>query len=175
VIAALVHGPIIRLVPVGLVLLALQTTLFTDVRPAGVVLQVVLAFAAAAGVAGGPERGMLAGFVMGIMFDLGTGTPLGSSAITMGLAGAIAGSIVFLNIEVQWWLAAIFVAVGAAVGEFLVPVVRSFIGQTDVVTGRLFTVVPIVALAAALLSPLMVPMGRWCLRTGRPEWKVPAE
>ena len=82
-IAALVHGPLIRLVPVGLVLLALQTTLFTDVRPAGVVLQVVLAFAAAAGVAGGPERGMLVGFVMGVMFDLGTGTPLGSSAITI--------------------------------------------------------------------------------------------
>jgi rod shape-determining protein MreD len=174
-IGAIAHSRVLRLVLVGLLLLAVQTTLLVDVQPAGVILQVVLAFAAAAGVAGGPERGMLAGFVLGLMYDLGTGTPIGSTAITMGLAGVAAGSIALVNVDERWWLAAIFVALGAALGELAVPVVRSFIGQTDVFTDRLFLIVPVVALFAALVSPLFVPVSRWCLRLGRPEWKVPPE
>lgn len=173
-IAAIVQGPLGRLVPVAFMLLAVQTTLFDEVRPAGVALQLMLGFAAAVGVAGGPERGMLAGFVCGLLFDLGTGAPLGSSAITMGLGGVIGGTVAFLNVEMRWWLAAIFVAVGAAAGELAVPVVRIVTGQENVFDGRLFLVVPVVAIAAAAFSPILVPLGRWCLRIGRSEWKVPA-
>lgn len=174
-IAAIVQGPIGRLVPVGVVLLAIQTAVFTEIRPLGVVPQVLLAFAAAAGVAGGPERGMFAGFVVGLMFDLSTGAPLGSSAITMGLAGMVAGTITFLNVEPRWWLAALFVLLGAAVGEAAVPALRYLIGQERVLSDEIFVVVPVVAVAAALLSPLLVPLGRWSLRLGKVEWKVPAE
>jgi rod shape-determining protein MreD len=174
-IAAIVKGPLGRLVPVGVMLLALQTTLFVDVRPAGVVLQIMVAFAAAAGVAGGPERGMIAGFVLGLMLDLGTGSPLGSSSITMGLAGLVGGSVSYLNVDVHWWLAAVFVAFGSAAGELAVPLVRLFIGETEVFTTRLYTIVPVVAVAAAAISPLFVPMNRWCFRLGRAAWKIPAE
>ncbi len=174
-IAAFARSPIARLVPVGLVLLALQTTLFVDAQPFGVIVQVVLALVAAIGATAGPENGMIAGFVLGLMFDAGTGTPIGSTAITFGLAGLVAGSVAFTNIDVHWWLAAIFVALGAAAGELAVPVVRSFIGETGVFTSRLLVVVPVVAVSAAILSPLMVPLGRWCMRVGRPAWKVPVE
>ncbi|MEX2627910.1 MAG: hypothetical protein WD225_13560 [Ilumatobacteraceae bacterium] len=172
-IAALVQGPVGRLVPVAIVLLALQTTLFVDVQPFGVVLQVLTAFAAAAGVAGGPERGVLAGFLLGLVYDLGTGAPLASSSLTMGLAGLAAGSVSYLNIQVHWWLAAAFVAVGTAVGELAVPVVRYIIGQNDVFTTRLYVIVPVVSVAAGVLSPVFVPLSRWCLRVGKVEWKVP--
>jgi rod shape-determining protein MreD len=169
------RSSITRIVVVGMMLLALQKTIFADMRPAGVVLQVMLAFAAAAGAAGGSERGATAGFLLGLMFDLGTGGPLGSSSITMGLAGFVAGYVALINIERQWWLAAIFVAVGSAVGELCVPVVRSFIGDANVYSERLYTIVPLVALAAAVASPLLVPVSRWCLRLGTTEWKAPAE
>jgi rod shape-determining protein MreD len=174
-IVALLRSSITRIVVVGMMLLALQKTIFADMRPAGVVLQVMLAFAASAGAAGGSERGATAGFLLGLMFDLGTGGPLGSSSITMGLAGFVAGYVALINIERQWWLAAIFVAVGSAVGELCVPVVRSFIGDANVYSERLFTIVPLVALAAAVASPLLVPVSRWCLRLGTTEWKAPAE
>lgn len=174
-LVAFIQGPIGRLLPVAILLMAVQSTLFVDVRPFGVVVQLLLAFAAAAGAAGGPERGMIAGFVMGVVFDLSTGAPLGGSAITMGLAGMIAGTVAFLNIDVHWWLAAIFVALGAAVGEAAVPALRYFVGQEYAFTGQLAVVVPVVAVAAALMSPALVPMSRWCLRLGRVEWKVPAE
>ena len=48
----------------------LPATLFADLRPAGVSIQVMLALAAAAGAAGGPQKGALAGFVLGLMYDL---------------------------------------------------------------------------------------------------------
>lgn len=174
-IVALLRSSMVRIVVVGMMLLALQKTIFADMRPAGVALQVILAFAAAAGAAGGSERGATVGFVLGLMFDLGTGGPLGSSSITMGLAGYVAGYVALINIERQWWLAAIFVAVGSAVGELGVPIVRSFVGDANVYSNRLYTVVPLVAFAAAVVSPLLVPVSRWCLRLGTPEWKAPPE
>jgi rod shape-determining protein MreD len=174
-ILALLRSSVTRITAVGMMLLALQNTIFADMRPAGVALQVMLAFAAAAGAAGGSERGASAGFILGLMFDLGTGGPLGASSITMGLAGYVAGYVALINIERQWWLAAIFVAVGSAVGELGVPIVRSFIGDANVYSDRLYIIVPLVAFAAAVASPLLVPVSRWCLRLGTTEWKAPPE
>ena len=173
--AALLQGPLLRLFSVGLIVLALQRTIFADLRPAGVSLQVMLALAAAAGAAGGPQKGALAGFVLGVMYDLAVGTPLGSSSIAMGLGGYVAGYVTSITVDPQWWLAALFTGLGAAVGELTVPVVRTFIGEEHVFDPRLGIVVAVVAAGAMVLSPLLVPVGRWCLRIKRPEWKAPKE
>jgi rod shape-determining protein MreD len=173
--ASLVQGPLLRLFSVGLIVLALQRTIFTDLRPAGVTLQVMLALAAAAGAAGGPQKGALAGFVLGLMYDLSVGTPLGSSSIAMGLGGYVAGYVTSITIDPQWWLAALFTGLGAAVGEAMVPVIRAFIGEEQVLEPRLGIVIAVVAVGAMVLSPLLVPIGRWCMRIKRPEWKAPKE
>jgi len=168
--ASLVQGPLPRLVLVGVMLVALQQTLFVELRPAAVTIQVVLALAAAAGAAAGPQKGALAGFVLGMMYDLRAGTPLGSSSLSMGLAGFVAGYSWSITVDPQWWLAMIFTGIGAAVGETMVPVVRSFIGEENHFTPRLFTVIPIVTVAAMILSPLFVPLGRWCMRVTKTDW-----
>jgi rod shape-determining protein MreD len=173
--ASLVQGPLLRLFSVGLILLALQRTLFADLRPAGVSLQVMLALAAAAGAAGGPQKGALAGFVLGLMYDLAVGTPLGSSSLAMGLGGYVAGYVTSITIDPQWWLAALFVGLGAAVGELAVPIIRVFIGEEHPFVPRLGIVIAVVAAGAMVLSPLLVPVGRWCMRIKRPEWKAPRE
>lgn len=171
-IAALLTSSLTRVIPIGMMLLALQKTLFVELQPFGVIIQLVLAFAASAGAAGGPERGAITGFVLGIMFDLSVGSPLGSSAITMGIAGSVAGWVDLIRIDTTWWLAAIFVGLGAGVGEAGVPVVRRFIGEQDAFVPEMMTIVPVVAVAAAILSVALVPLGRWALKLGRPEWKV---
>ena len=173
--ASLVQGPLLRLFLVGVLLLALQSTIFADLRPGGISVQVVLALAAAAGAAGGPQKGALAGFVLGIMFDLQVGTPLGSSSIAMGLAGYIAGYVTAIAVRPPWWLAALFTAVGAAAGEAAVPVIRSFVGEDQPVGFSYVLAVAVVAAAAMVLSPLLVPVGRWCMRVKQPEWKAPRE
>ena len=123
--------------------------------------------------AGGSERGALFGFVMGIMFDLAEGTPLGSTAIAMTVAGAVAGLLALIAADPQWWLGALFVALGTAAGVMTVPLVRVFIGENQPFTNDLYVVVPVMATAGALLSPLMIPLARWCLRMKTPEWKQP--
>jgi rod shape-determining protein MreD len=175
VIGALLNSSLTRIIPIGMILLALQKTLFVELRPLGVIIQIVMAFAAAAGAAGGPERGATAGFTLGIMFDLSVGSPLGSSAIAMGIAGYVAGWVDLIRIDTTWWLAAIFVGIGAGLGEASVPVVRRFIGEEDAFVPQMVTIVPVVAVAAAAASLLLVPLGRWSLKLERPEWKLPAD
>jgi len=168
--ASLVQGPLPRLALVGVMLVALQQTLFVDLRPAAVTIQIVLALAAAAGAAAGPQKGALAGFVLGMMYDLRAGTPLGSSSLSMGFGGFVAGYSWSITVDPQWWLAMIFTGIGAAVGETMVPVVRSIIGEEGHFTPRLFTVVPVVTVAAMILSPVFVPLGRWCMRVKKVDW-----
>src|SRR5215211_4980613 len=101
---AVINSSLIRVIPIGMALLALQQTMFVEMKPFGVIVQLLMAFAASAGAAGGPERGALTGFVLGLMFDLAVGTPLGSSSITMGVGGYVAGYVPAITVEPQWWL-----------------------------------------------------------------------
>jgi rod shape-determining protein MreD len=174
-LAAFVQGPLVRLIPVGLLLLALQRTIFVDVRIAGVIVQIMIATVAAAGVAGGSERGALVGFVFGVMYDLAEGTPVGSTATAMAVAGIVAGLLALVAADPHWWLEAIFTGLGAAVGALTIPVVRVFIGEPEPFQDGLYVVVPVVALSSAVLSPLLVPLARWCLRLERPEWTQPLD
>lgn len=173
-LAAILTSPLTRIIPIGMILLALQKTLFIEITPFGVIVQIVMAFAAAAGAAGGPERGAITGFTLGIMFDLAVGSPLGSSAITMGIAGYVAGWVDVIRIDTTWWLAALFVGIGTGVGELSVPVVRRFVGEEDAFVPDLVVIIPVVAVAGAVMSLVLVPVGRWALKIPRPEWKLPA-
>jgi cell shape-determining protein MreD len=171
--ASFVQGPLVRVIPLGLVLLALQRTIFVEVQIGGVIIQIMMATAAAAGVAGGSERGAVVGFTLGLMFDLAEGTPLGSTATAMTVAGAVGGLLALIAADPHWWLEAIFTALGTAVGVAMIPLLRAFIGESEPFQRQLGVVVAVVAVAGAVLSPVLVPLGRWCLRMRRPEWKQP--
>jgi rod shape-determining protein MreD len=173
-LAAFIQGPLVRVIPVGILLLALQRTLMVELAIDGVVLQLLAAFAAAAGAVGGSERGALVGFTVGIMYDLVEGTPLGSTALAYSLAGIAAGLLALVVAEPHWWLAMIFTGLGTAVGELAVPAVRFFIGETDTFDERLRTIVPIVAVGGAIMGAVLVPLARWSLRMKSEEWKEPA-
>jgi rod shape-determining protein MreD len=169
---AFLAGALIRLFPVGLCVLALQRTVLTEMPVFGVVMQLVLALAAAAGAGAGPERGAVGGFTLGLMYDLATGSPLGLTAIVYALAGFVAGYVFTLTRTPQWWLASIFTTIGAAVGETALPAARTLIGQDGWFTSRLFTIVPVVSAFALVMSPLFVPLGRWCMCVKKPKWKA---
>lgn len=168
--ASFVQGPIPRLVLVGIMVMALQQTLFVDMRPAGVTLQVMLALAAATGAGTGPQKGALAGFALGLMYDLRAGTPLGTSSLTFGLGGWVAGYSLSITIDPQWWLAGLFTGLGAAVGESAVPLVRIFVGDEHGYSDRWYRVVTVVTAGAMLASPLLVPVGRWAVKVKRTDW-----
>jgi rod shape-determining protein MreD len=174
-IAALLNGWVVRVTLVAVVLLGIQTTIAAEMRPFGVVVQVMLAFAASCGAVSGPVQGAMAGFAVGLVYDLGVGTPLGSTALTMTVAGYAAGWGRQFRIEPRWWILSGLAAVGVALGESGVPLVRTLIGESDVVTSRMLVVVPIVTLTALAIAPVLLPVGRWALRVRVAELRLPGE
>ena len=60
----LLFGPALRILPLGLLALSLQRTLFAGHPINDVKVQFVLAVVVAAGVVGGPDRGAVVGFVL---------------------------------------------------------------------------------------------------------------
>lgn len=165
----IINRPFIRLLMVGLPVLALQTTFFAEVKVAGVVAQVLLLLAVAAGVAAGSEQGALAGFVLGFLFDLVLTSPLGLTALVYGLAGFLAGYINSLTVDHPRWLVAIVVGAASALATLAHPVLAHLVGVEGWVSVHLLRVTVVVALVNALLGPLAVPVMRWALRVPKGE------
>lgn len=167
-----VTGPLLRLVPVGLTALSIQRVVFAHLPVNGVKLQFVLALVVAAGVAGGSDRGAVAGFVLGLMYDAVGNTPLGLMALAYGLGGMTAGYVQSFTPDPQWWLASLFAGIGAAMGEFAIPVAEVITGQDGWLGGGVAWVVPIVAAFAAITCPALMPVGRWMMGVKRKKWKA---
>jgi rod shape-determining protein MreD len=167
----LLRRPIFRVIPVGLVLIAFQRTAFETAHPFGVVVQVALAFCAAGGIPGGAERGAWLGFVVGVMYDLGTAAPLGQHALAYGLAGFVAGLVNAVAVDPHWWLKLIFVALGGATGEFTVPVVNTFVNDNGWQAPHLAKILLVIAVSSAVFSYAFIPLSRWTLAIRKKTWK----
>lgn len=165
-------GP--RLLLVGLIALAIQRAVFANHPIHDVKLQFVLALVAAAGVGGGAERGAVAGFALGLMYDLAGNTPLGLTALAYGLGGIVAGYLHAFTPDPQWWLAAIFATMGSAVGEFCIPLANVITGDSGWITGDILLAVPLVAVTSGVVCPLLLPTARWMTGAKRKKWKAPS-
>jgi rod shape-determining protein MreD len=174
-VRSVLFGPLIRLVPVGLVALAIQRVIFAAHPVGDVKLQFVLALVVAAGAGGGADRGAVAGFVLGLMYDFSGNTPLGLMALAYGLGGMTAGYVHTFTPDPQWWLASIFAGFGAAVGEASIPFIEVITGQSGWVERSLAVTVPVVALGAAVMCPVLMPVGRWMMGVKRRKWKAMVE
>jgi rod shape-determining protein MreD len=173
-------GPVVRLAPIGLLTLAFQRVLFArhplfHFHGVPVKAQLVLALVVAAGAGGGADRGAIAGFVLGLMYDLSSNTPLGVTALAYGLAGLVAGYVQTITPDPQWWLASIFAGIGAAFGEISVPFLEAVTGQSGWVQRSLWVSVPVVAGFAAVVCTPLMPVGRWIVGAKRRKWKAIVE
>lgn len=159
-----INRPIIRLLMVGLPLLAVQTTLLTEVRISDTVVQLMLLLAVVGGVAGGPERGALVGFAFGLLVDLAfPAHPLGLTAFVYGLTGFLAGYINSLTADHPWWLTMLVTAVASALGTVLYPVAATMVGIDGLVDTSIVRVCIVVGVVNGVLAPLFLPLMRWCL------------
>lgn len=164
-----------RLLIVGLTALAIQRVVFARHPIIDVKVQFVLALVVAAGAACGADRGAIAGFALGLMYDASGNTPLGLMGLCYGLAGITAGYVHTITPDPQWWLAAIFATVGAVVGEAAIPFAEVITGESGWVTRELMVVLPVVGAAAFVLCPLLLPIGRWMMGVRRKKWKAMIE
>ena len=152
-----------RLVLVLLIVLSLQTTLFSDLRPFGVAAQIVLLFVVVAGSLYGSAIGALTGLIAGMMFDMILPTPVGLSSLTLGLAGATAGLLIYFFNEPTWWMRLIAVAVASVLGEIYFPMVQAIVGLDGWLQLRVIKVALIVAICNVIIAPLAIFVCRWTL------------
>lgn len=148
---------------VSILVLALQTTLFNDMRPFGVSLEVMLLVAASSGLARGSEVGAIAGFAAGLMYDLVLATPLGVCAVVFAAVGYVAGLANSFVHEPTWWTRMLLAGVSSTIGMFLMPFALTVVGIEGVVGVKIFTIAAVVGVSNCALSIPMERMCRWAL------------
>lgn len=160
---AVIESPATRTVLLGLVVLSFQTTLFNTLRPFGVVLQVMLLFACAAGVVAGSETGAVAGFVFGLMYDMVLTAPLGLSGVVFGFAGYMAGGVNSFVHEARWWVKIIAVALSSTIAVLLYPAASLVVGIDGLLGSRIFTVAVTCGVFNALCALPAARIAKWAL------------
>lgn len=157
-----------RLVLVGLLFLALQTTIFNEMRPFDVCLQVMLLLAASCGLAKGSTGGAIAGFIVGLLYDFVLTTPLGLCAAVFALVAYMAGYAHSFVHESTWWSRSLVASVASAIGMIVLPFAFTVTGAEGVLTFHIFTVAIVVAVFNAAFSVPVEMLCRWALKDRAP-------
>jgi rod shape-determining protein MreD len=166
--ATVTADPRFRVPLVVFTALLLQVTVLTRLRLFGVVPDLMLLIAVAAGITGGPARGAIIGFVSGMAIDIFLETPLGLSALVFSLVGYTVGAVETGILRAAWWIP-VATAFGACMaGEALFALAAQVVGRPDLLTARLGVVVIIVGITSAILALPVVRVVGWSLLKNTP-------
>jgi rod shape-determining protein MreD len=152
-----------RLPPVLLVAVVLHTAVASQLRVLGVGAEILLLVAIAAGIAAGPDRGAAVGFVAGLLADCFLHTPFGLSALTYCLVGWAVGTFQTTVLHAAGWIPVLTTFVATALGLVLFAGAGAVVGQSQLISGRLVTIVLVASVLNALLSPIAVRVMRWAV------------
>ena len=146
--------------------LGAQLSLMADLRPFGVVGDLMLLLALAAGLVAGPRRGAQYGFVIGLLFDSVLQTPFGLSALTYSSGAFLIGLLPVDAVFGSMWLQMAAVGVASATGALFFALVGALFGEETLVNAHLVVIVVVIGLTNAVLAPLTVRAQRWSLMAG---------
>ena len=155
--------PRLRVPLVIITALVLQLSVLTRLRVAGVMPDLMLLLAVAAGLTGGPARGAVVGFASGMAVDLFLRTPLGLSALVFCMVGYAVGIAQTGILRSAWWIPVVTALLASATGELLFALAGAMLGETQLVRAHLLLVIAVVAATNAVLAPLTVPTMGWAL------------
>ena len=151
-----------RLVLVCLVGLVVQVGVLDGITVLGAHADLMVLIAAGAGMASGPERGMIAGFVAGLFADLVVNLPFGLSPLTFVLVGFAAGlvreTVVARDIGGAQVAACI---AAAAAGTILYAIIGAIAGQPGMLGVATADALVSVTLGAVILAYPALVAARW--------------
>ncbi len=150
-----------RLPPLLVVAVMLHTAVLPQLRVFGVAPDLLLVLGIATGIAAGPDRAAMVGFVAGLLADCFLQTPFGLSALCYGLVGYGVGIFQTTILHAALWIPALTAVVASAAGVTLFAVLGAVLGNDDLVGGRLPVIVLVVASANGLLVLLVARPVRW--------------
>lgn len=150
----------VRLALVLVIVLVVQTTWLADLAPFGVPGDLLLLVSILAGMAGGPVRGAIVGFVAGLAMDLVLLTPFGLSSLTYLAIGYCVGTIHDGVLRSAPWIPVVVAFVASALGVGFFVVLGQLVGQQFRIP-ELATVVLVTAVINASLAFPGLVVARW--------------
>lgn len=148
--------------------LVIHMTLFAELRIGGVMPDLMLLIAIAAGLAGGPSVGAVMGFASGMLADLLLPTPLGLSALVFTFVGYIVGVTKGGLLKAAWWFPFLVASLASAAGVLLFALIGAMLGQENLLNLHLVGVIVVVSIVNGCLILPVLRAARWAL-AGVPE------
>jgi rod shape-determining protein MreD len=145
------------------VALVLHMTLFAQLRIFGVMPDLMLLIAIAAGLAGGPTYGAVMGFVAGMLSDVLLPTPMGLSALVFTFVGYIVGVTKGGLLKAAWWFPVLVASVASAAGVALFALAGSTLGQPNLLNAHLVAVIVVVSIVNGILIMPVLRAMHWAL------------
>jgi rod shape-determining protein MreD len=143
--------------------LVLHQSLLTPIQIVDVRPDLMLLVAVAAGLVGGPEKGVVVAFLVGLLTDLFVQTPLGLSALTFSLVAFAVAAVQSTVIRSAWWIPVLTAFLASAAGILLYGVVGAILGRDEFLSPHLVVMATVVgAVNAVLAIPVVSAMG-WAL------------
>lgn len=150
---------------VVVVLLTVQTTWLADLRPFGVVGDLMLLLAIAGGMAAGPVRGATVGFAAGLALDFVLLTPFGLTALAYLAVGYVVGSVHDGVLRSAPWIPVVVTFVASAAGIVFYVILGQLVGQQFRLP-ELPSIVLVTATLNALLAYPALVVTRWIEQVG---------
>jgi rod shape-determining protein MreD len=141
--------------------LILQVGLAANFPILGVVVDLMVLVAICSAMVGGPERGAVVGFFSGLLYDLARDGRLGLSALAFTITAFVVGMLLVSVLSVKRIMAMVIAGAGCATAELLYAVGGELFGEHTLSNPRLWTIVGVIAVVGALLSPLVLRACRW--------------
>lgn len=120
---------IARLSLVLVLALTIQTSWLADLRPFGETGDLLLLLAIAAGMAGGPVRGAVVGFVAGMAMDLVLLSPFGLSSLTYLTVGFVVGTVHDGVLRSAPWIPVLVTFLASVLGIVFFVMLGQLVGQ----------------------------------------------
>ena len=154
---------IARTALVIIVALVLQVAVVSHLRIFDASPDLMVLVAAAAGLAGGSERGPVVGFFSGLALDVMLTTPFGLAAMAYLLVGYGLGLMHDAMLRATWPIQAGATGVASFAGMLVFVLLGLVFGQTQFVSTQLIAVLVVVPLVNAALSAPAIRIMRWTL------------
>ncbi|MCB1015252.1 MAG: rod shape-determining protein MreD [Acidimicrobiales bacterium] len=139
----------------------LQVSLFARTPVFGAVPDVVLLTAIGVGLAGGPDRGALAGFAGGLAFDVFVTTPFGLSALVAAGTGYVVGGLQHAVLGSTWWTPLAVAGIASAAGTLVYGLLGALVGNLDWLDLHTVVVALVVGATNTVLAVVVLPVTRW--------------
>jgi len=149
------------------VLLILQLELFASIRFFGVMPEIMLGAAVAAGWHGGPTDGAIMGFASGLLVDLYLASPLGLSALSYALIGYLVGVISGLIAEdVERIVRTVISLVGIVLGLVTFVLFGELIAEPNLYNKNFGKILVVGGLYTGLFIPILHYLMEWVFHQG---------